>query len=146
MDKELLNKCTDAFEDIVVECEGMFDGNRRKFVGSYIAYTFKDGDGDTVVAFTDTRKGEVLGTPIAIVAEYEAQDNDPDELFMQLVHDFGEPFEEVETEYDIPCIYDICVRGSYRGMDSYYEQIGQALFEKLGEHGTFYYRNCGYPF
>lgn len=78
--------------------------------------------------------------PIAILVEYQAQEGNPSRYFNQLCERYGSPFTEMEHEFKLPVIFDICQRDRYRGLSDIKEDVASLLVDYLGtEEGYFLY-------
>lgn len=78
--------------------------------------------------------------PIAILVEYQAQEGNPSRFFNLSCEKYGDPFTEMEQEFKLPVIFDICQRDQYRGLSDIKEDVASLLIDYLGtEEGYFLY-------
>lgn len=85
--------------------------------------------------------------PIAILVEYQAQEGNPSKFFNQLCEKYGSPFTEMEQEFKLPVIFDICQRDRYRGLSDIKDEVASLLVDYLGTCEGYFLnpsKNCVY--
>lgn len=146
MNSDSIQDALDKFDDFIERCSRQDNSFRCKYSSVYFLcvrpLTEEEEDdcrgyGEVKIAIErvpvdDLESFKEEYFPIAIVAEYQAQAGDPSKAFEQLCEKYGSPFTEMEREFKLPVILDICQRDRFEGLTDIKEDVATLLANYLG--------------